>query len=112
VLLDVPSSPAPLLAVQSRGKFTSLQISEQETLRSLLLDLEKRHNQQAPQATLDTQFLPQQYRMYQFLQQSTTQERAIVDAENTDGETPLLLSLALSSFEIAKLLVEYGASVC
>jgi hypothetical protein len=88
----------------TRGKFTTTQVEEQETLRTLLLELEKLHDK------VDAaQFQKQPSLQHR---QSSMQEMSIVDVENADGETPLLLAIALASFEIAKLLINYGASVC
>lgn len=84
--------------------FNGSQRREQEALRRLLLNLE---NQDTEMSNQDEPRTPLQRTQGYKLRETPNN----IDNPNSDGETPLLLALAFSYFEIAKLLIETGAKV-
>lgn len=95
------------------GGFTQKQKEEQESLRRLLQQ-EGERPRVTPVQSLPSSILPP-CSTYQLMEttavDSINKGTATVDAPNEDGETPLLLAITFSCFEMAKLLIGHGAKV-
>eukprot|EP01127_Copromyxa_protea_P005345 TRINITY_DN1528_c0_g1_i1.p1 TRINITY_DN1528_c0_g1~~TRINITY_DN1528_c0_g1_i1.p1 ORF type:complete len:950 (-),score=158.38 TRINITY_DN1528_c0_g1_i1:95-2944(-) len=109
VLLEAPLEPASVTeTVTPLTVFSKSQKASQEKLRRLLVELEKE-----AQATISAKPEPdtQKRQLCNIRQETQEKDTAFVEAQNDDGETPLLLAVALDSPEIAQLLLVHGANV-